>query len=150
MQQIAVARLHVDERKPGLARDAGSPHEMGDQLLQLAIGPYDRVVMGIDAKPGVEQWMMIGNSRFEPRRVRPAEAARVCQLQADKKIVDRSMPLSMRPGRGVDQGGKPRAILGRGQRLSRIGPPRRFDRRGFAPPDQLGSAGAEMSPPPQH
>ena len=53
VQQVAVAGLHVDELKADLVRQPRGGHVVVDQLLELGVGPHDRIVARVDLELGV-------------------------------------------------------------------------------------------------
>ncbi len=57
---------------------------------------------------------MVGNSRFEACRTRPAKATGMRELQSHDQIVGRSKPLAMRGEQHVVQLHKACRIVGRG------------------------------------
>src|SRR5690606_40083330 len=59
-----------------------------DQPVQVVIRPNTAVVVRLDAEPGIQQRVVVGNPRFGHRfLIGPTVAARVGQLQADQEVV---------------------------------------------------------------
>ena len=149
VQQVTVARFHVDEIKTDLSRQPGGGHVGVDQSLHFVVGEHQRGVVRIDVELGIQQRMVICQPRLEPRTVRPAEPARVSQLQADTQPVQCAQARPVGLPQFVQQRGQSGTIVGRSQCLIRIRPAVGHDRGGFSTPDQLRAAEPKVVPTPE-
>ncbi len=86
-----MAGFDVDELEADSLGESGGADVVVDQLVEVVVGPDDRVVVRVDAELGVEERVVVGDPRLELVLVVGfAEAAGVGELEADEEVVDRA------------------------------------------------------------
>ena len=145
--EISVALLDVHELK---ARVAGQPRgrrEILDEPVEIVVFEHAHALWKASIKRGmVPRRQRLGTVV----RVGPRVPPRMRKLQTDVEIVGRprAEPCPMRAHELVAKR-RDRALgLGREHQLMRVGAAVVSHGHGFAPPDQLRAAHAEVSPPP--
>jgi hypothetical protein len=149
VEQVAVARLHVDELVADVVRQPGCRDVVVDQDLEIVVGPDAAGVLRIDLELLVEQRVMVRDPR-RPLGVigRFAKAAGVSELQADEQPVERAGLFEMTRAALFEQLREALLVVGRRERLVRVRAAAGLHGRRFAPPDELRAAAAEVPPPP--
>ena len=83
MSEIAVARLHIDERKTGVPRQTGRHDEVVHEAVQLVICHHANAIR----EAAIEQWVRSRGSRLRAIvDVRTRIPARMRQLKTDGQI----------------------------------------------------------------
>ena len=141
-----MAGLEVDHVEAGRLGVFRSDDVGVDQPLDVGVGEHAGGVTGVHAVAGVEQRMVVGDSRDAARGHWLAEPARVRELECDNEIIVAATLLAVCRLHLGEQRGEAGAAAGRRGELIGIGPALGEHGHCFPSPDQLRAAEPKVPP----